>query len=92
MARRKHSSGHRARRIHLGATGGAIGGGLIAYNAYKASGGNGVVTAFTGYNPADGSFHPMAAQATMALIVGACISMVGSKLKLNRYIPKPFAI
>jgi len=92
MARRRHSSGRRSHRIHIGAAGGAIGAGLIAYNAYQAGGGPAVVNVMTGYNPADGSFHPMSATAMMSLIVGAAISMVGSKLKLNRYIPKPFAI
>ncbi len=46
----------------------------------------------TGFNPSDGSFHPMAATGLMSLIAGAAVSMIGSKLRLNRYIPKPFAI
>ena len=92
MARRRHSSGRRSHRIHIGATGGAIGAGLLAYNAYQGAGANGVVTVMTGFNPGDGSFHPMAATGLMSLIAGAAVSMVGAKLHLNRYIPKPFAI
>ncbi len=93
MARRRHSSGRRSHRIHIGAAGGAIGAGLLAINAYKADpSGNSVVQVFTGFNPSDGSWHPTQAYGLMALIAGAAISMIGSKLKLNRYIPKPFAI
>ena len=92
MARRRHSGSRRSHRIHIGATGGAIGAGLLAYNAYQGAGANGVVTVMTGFNPGDGSFHPMAATGLMSLIAGAAVSMVGAKLHLNRYIPKPFAI
>lgn len=91
MARKKKRGGRR-RTIRIAATAGAIGGGLYAYNAYQANGANGVIQAYTGYNPGDGTFNIMNATSLHATLAGAVVSMIGAKMRLNQYLPKGFGL
>ena len=92
MARRKKRGGGRRRTIRIAATAGAVGGGLYAYQAYQSSGANGVIQAYSGYDPSSGSFNIMNATSLHATLAGAIVSMVGAKLGINRYLPKGFAL
>jgi uncharacterized membrane protein YebE (DUF533 family) len=87
MARKKKRGGRR-RVIRVAATGGAIGAGLMAYNAYQSSGPAGAIQTMTGYDPSSGSFSFASATGLHAMLAGAAVSMVGAKLGLNRYLPK----
>jgi len=91
MARRKKRGGRR-RIIRVAATGGAIGAGLLAYNAYQSSGPTGAVQVMTGYDPSSGQFAFSSAVGLHALLAGAAVSMVGAKLGLNKYLPRGIGI
>jgi len=87
MARKKRRGGRR-RIIRVAATGGAIGAGLMAYQAYQSGGPSGAVQVMTGYDPSSGTFAFSSATGLQAMLAGAAISMVGAKLGLNKYLPK----
>ena len=87
MARKKKRGGRR-RIIRVAATGGAIGAGLMAYNAYQSGGPAGAVQVMTGYNASDGTFAFASATGLQSMLVGGVVSMIGAKLGLNKYLPK----
>ncbi len=87
MARKKKRGGRR-RVIRVAATGGALGAGLMAYNAYQSGGAPAAVQVMTGYDPSSGTFAFSSATGLHAMLAGAAVSMVGAKLGLNRYLPK----
>jgi len=92
MARRKKRSGGRRKIIRIAAVAGAAGGGLYAYQQYKAAGAGGAIQAYSGYNINDGSFNIMNANSLIATIAGGLISKIGSKLGINQMLPKGFGI
>jgi hypothetical protein len=92
MARRRKRGGSRKRPIRIAATAGAIGGALYAYKAYQSMGPSGVVQAYSGYNPDDGSFAFSNAASLYATMIGGIVSWVGAKTGINRYLPKGFSL
>lgn len=94
--RRRHSS-HRSKRIPLGAT---IGAALAAYTAYRCWADNkasytnirnSFMLRLTGYDVVKKSWTASEAYIPLSLGAGVAVSAIGSKMKLNKYLPRPIA-
>jgi len=88
VARRKKRGGGRRKGIRIGATAGMIAGLYATYQEYKANGTTGVVKALTGYSIPNGTWNWKDARGAIPMIAGVGLSMVASKVGLNRYTPK----
>lgn len=94
MARRyrRKRNGGRKKGIRIGATAGMIVG---VYQLYKtvtaappASKANWAIQSLTGFDPATGQWNWKDAKAAIPMIAGVGLSLVASKVGLNRYTPR----
>ena len=92
MARRKKGRRGGKRGIRIGGLLGIVGGAYGMYRTVKGFGaGNearAIGVALTGYDYGDGSFNWKSATYTIPAFAGCGLSMVASKVGLNRYTPK----
>jgi len=89
--RRKKRGGSRKKGIRIGATVGIITGLYMLYrdvSEHKSNAGAWAIQSLTGFDIASGKWNWRKAHATLPIIAGVGLSMVASKVGLNRYTPK----